>query len=562
MNFLLRHLENEVPESALLEGEALLEGGAVEALHELEKQLWIAQSEGFEVEVQLSGQKVTAGTCECDTFKASGICGHLVGTLLQVRQQQQRQKEKREQKKKATNTPRRLTTGVVLDQVDPGELIDFVREYARTHRNFSIALKARFASSVSNLNSKDKYLQLLDTTINAVRKSDRQITMRGAQRLSRVLDELHQQMEQHLDAGNLVEVADIALSIIEKISPVLSKVQRKREQVRVQLVGAFDYLFELVDRSPAPQLLRRLWADSQREYPKRTYQSNRLDGYFFKLMLSTAQEPSQLEALLETLEDRVGQEEEKDGTGADYILLQIAVLEKLDRAEEARQLIEAHLTSPDILDYAIKQAQRQGNRPREKALAQIGLRLDMPEVYQDRLEALLLKISEAEADANSTKTYALLQFFRKLDLRFYKKAREATPKPEQPALFENTLTQLRQRPYSAELRNTLAGLLLAEEQWAVLMAYAEEVQSLDLLSEIDETLLPLFPERVRQLYRQLLHEYARHYVGPKTARRIALALQHLQSLGAQKFVSELAEELRVQYPERHTLTAELSAFEE
>ena len=188
MNFLLRHLENEVPESALLEGEALLEGGAVESLHELEKQLWIAQSEGFEVEVQLSGQKVTAGTCECDAFKASGICGHLVGTLLQVRQQQQRQKEKREQKKKATNTPRRLTTGVVLDQVDPAELIDFVREYARTHRNFSIALKARFASSVSNLNSKDKYLQLLDTTINAVRKSDRQITMRGAQRLSRVLD--------------------------------------------------------------------------------------------------------------------------------------------------------------------------------------------------------------------------------------------------------------------------------------------------------------------------------------------------------------------------------------
>mgnify|MGYP000453263957 CR=1 FL=1 len=562
MNFLLRHLENEVPESALLEGEALLESGAVEGLHELEKQLWIAQSEGFEVEVQLSGQKVTAGTCECQTFEASGICGHLVGTLLQVRQQQQQQKEKREQKKKATNTTRRLTTGVVLDQVDPAELVDFVREYARTHRNFSIALKARFASSVSNLNSKDKYLQLLDTTINAVRKPDRQITLRGAQRLNKVLDELHHQMEQHLDAGNLVEVADIALSIIEKISPVLSKVQRQRDQIRTRLLGAFGYLFELVDRSPAPQLLRRLWTDSQREHSKRTYQNNRLDGYFFKLMLRTAQEPSQLEALLETLEARACQEEEKDGAGADYILLQIAILEQLNRAEEARRLIEAHLTSPDILDYAIKQAQRQGNRPREKALAQIGLRLDLPETYQDRLEGLLLKIAEAEADANSIKTYALLQFFRKLDLRFYKKAREATPKPEQPALFENTLAQLRQRPYSAELRNTFAGLLLAEEQWAILMAYAEEVQSLDLLSEIDETLLHRFPERVRQLYRQLLHEYARHYVGPKTARRIALALRHLESLNARKFVSELAQELHEQYPERHTLTAELSAFEE
>ncbi|WP_282780667.1 hypothetical protein [Phaeodactylibacter xiamenensis] len=562
MNFLLRKLENEVPESALLEGEALLEDGAVEGLHELEKQLWIAQSEGFEVEVQLSGQKVSAGTCECGTFKKSGICGHLTGTLLQVRQRQQQQKEKREQKKKATDNPQRLTTGVVLDQVDPAELIGFVREYARTNRNFAIALKARFASSVSNLNSKEKYLQLLDTTINAVRKSDRQITLRGAQRLSKVLDELHQQMEQHLEAGNLVELADIALSIIEKISPVLSKIQQRREQVRSRVEGAFDYLLELVERSPAPQLLRRLWADCQREYPKRTYQSNQLDRYFFKLMLKTAQESSQLEALLGTLEERASQEEEKNGAGADYILLQIAVLEQLDRVEKARKLIEAHLTSPDILEFAIKQAQRQNNRPREKALAQIGLRLDLPEDYKDQLEALLLQLAEAEADLNSIKTYALLQFFRKLDLQFYKKAREATPKTERPALFENTLAQLRQRPYSAELRNTLAGLLLAEEQWAILMAYTEEVQSLDLLGEVDETLLSRFPERVKQLYRQLLHEYARHYVGPKTARRIALALRHLQSLNAQKFVSELAQELREQYPERHTLTAELSAFEE
>ncbi|MEQ8704709.1 MAG: hypothetical protein RIC19_12360 [Phaeodactylibacter sp.] len=561
MNFLLRNLENEVPESALLEGETLLESGAVNDLSELEKHLWVAQAEGHEVEIQLSGQKVLAGTCECTGYQEAGICGHLVATLLLLRQQQQQQKEERNKQKQAT-TSRRLTTGVVLDQIDPNALVDFVREYARTHRNFAIALKARFAASVSSINSKDKYLQLLDTAINAVRKPDRQITLRGAQRLTKVIEELSQQMENSLHTGNFVEVADIALSIIEKVSPVLSKVQRQRETIRERLEEAFNYLFELVDRSPAPQLLQRLWEDSLREYAKLTYQTNRLDRHFFKLMLKTAQGPAQLKILMEKVTEQASKYPDKDEWSPDYVLIQIGILEKLNEDKQARKLIEGHLNEPEILDYAIRQAHRQGNRPREKALAQMGLRLDMPKAFQDELEGLLLKIAEAETDNPSLKTYALRQFFRKLDLSFYRKAREATPKPDRQALFEHTLAQLRQRPYSTGLRDTLAGLLQIENQWEILMAYAEEVQSLDLLGQIDGELLPRFPQRVRQLYRQLLHEYARHYIGPKTARRIAHALQHLQTLRANGFVLDLARELREQYPERHTLTAELAAFEE
>lgn len=562
MNILLRNLENEVPEPVLLEAEALLESGAIADLHELEKNLWVAHAEGHETEIQLSGQKAIAGTCECLIYKDLGICGHLAGTMLLVRKKQQQKKDKEEEKKQASTPPRRLTTGTVLDQADPAELVDFVREYARTHRNFAIALKARFASSVSSLDSKEKYRQLLDTTINAVRKPDRQITLRGAQRLGKVLRELQQQMEQNLDAGNFVEVADIALSIIEKVSPVLSKIQRQRGKIRSLVIGAFEYLFDLAERSPAPQLLHRMWKDSLREHTKLAYKSNQLDSCFFKLMLKVAQEPVQLQMLLEAVEERAGQLEDKGKEVTDYILLQVAVLEKSNQEESARQLIEAHLTSPGVLDYAIRQAQKQRNRPREKALAQIGLRLEMPEEYQSRLEALLMEIGEEEADPISLKTYALLQFFRKLDLRYYEKARAATPPSERAALFENTLSRLRHQPYTAALRDTLADLLAREDEWGILMAYAEEIKSLDLLNRIDEKLLSHFPKRVQQLYRELLNEYARHYVGPKTARRIALALEHLQNLKANGFVLELAKELREQYPERHTLSAELAAFEE
>ncbi|MBV6653925.1 MAG: hypothetical protein KI786_09240, partial [Mameliella sp.] len=65
-----------------------------------------------------------------------------------------------------------------------------------------------------------------------------------------------------------------------------------------------------------------------------------------------------------------------------------------------------------------------------------------------------------------------------------------------------------------------------------------------------------------QLYQQLLHDYARHYVGPKTARRIGLAPEHIETSGAQGLAKALATELIRQNPERHTLAAELAKFEE
>lgn len=561
MNFSLRHLENNVTEAALLEGEDLIEQDAIEAPQELEKNLWVTNAEGFEVEVQLSGTKVTAGTCECEAFQQSGMCGHFVGSLFLLRQKKQQQKAQ-QAKQKASAAPRRLTTGVVLDQIDPGELIEFVREYARTHRNFAIELKARFASSVSNLESRDKYSQLLDTTINAVRKPNRQITLRGAQRLAKVIKELHQQIEQYLATEHYVEVADIALSIIEKVSPVLSKVQRQRDVLRSLLVQDFEYLLALTEKSPAPKLLQRLWEDSLREYNKITYQNNQLDHLFFKLMLKVAQDKAQLETLLDKIKQHTTKYEKSGSSPTDYMLLQIAALERLDRPKAARTLIEQHLNTPEVLDYAIQQARRQGNRPREQALAQIGLRLELPGSFQGKLEALLLHIAEEEGENADIQTFGMRRFYRSLDLKDYLKARRATPPGARSALFEQALAELRKRPYTTNIRDTLSDLLIAEEQWEILMAYTAEVNSLDLLGRVDPYLWPRFPKQVKALYRQMLHEYAGHYVGPKTARRIGLALEHLQKLNANGFVRDLAQELREQYPERHTLTAELAAFEE
>ncbi len=561
MNFPLEYLEKHVDEASFAQGEALYDAGEVHDLFELEKNLWLATSAGFEVEVQLSPSRVIAGTCDCEIYQERQMCGHITAVLLTLRQKQQAKAQKRKKAKRPA-TPRKLTTGIILDQVDPEELIGFVRNYARTNRNFAIALKARFASSVSNLDSKDKYLQLLDTTISAVRKPDRHITVRGVQRLSKVIRELDQQILQAVEDGNFVEAVNIAQSIIEKISPVLSKATTQKADLRQQLIGIFERLFYLIQQSPAPGLLRRLWDDSRSEYNKLTYRTNGLDLYFFKLMFRVAREPAQQEDLLKILEEQSEKYASDAHPAPDYLLLRIAVLERLERAAEAQHLMEQNLNAPDVLSYAIQQAQERGNRPREKALAQTGLRLDLPDTYQQQLEALLLRIAEEEGEAEQIRHYALRRFFQTLDLDAYQKARRATPAAERSELLSATLARLKEQPYSANTRDAIAQLLELENAWPVLMAYVEEVQSLDLLEAASSNLMPRYPERVRQVYTQLLQAYAQHYVGQKTARRISQALDHLIELGAEGFARAVASELRQSHPERHTLMAELQRFAE
>lgn len=561
MNFPLEYLEKHVDEASFAQGEALYDAGEVHGLFELESNLWLATSAGFEVEVQLSPSRVVAGTCECDAYQERQMCGHIAAVLLVLRQRQQAKPRKRKLAKRPA-PPKKLTTGIILDQVDPQELIGFVRDYARTNRNFAIALKARFASSVSNLDSKDKYLQLLDTAISAVRKPDRQITVRGVQRLSKVIQELDQQILQAIEAGDFLEAVNIAQSIIEKISPVLSKATTRKADLRQQLINIFERLLYLTQQSPAPGLLQRLWDDSCAEYDKLTYRTKGLDLYFFKLMFRVAKEPAQLETLLAILEEQSGKYASGAQSGPDYLLLSIAVLERLGRPTEAQHLMEQNLNTPDVLSYAIQQAQERGNRPREKALAQTGLRLDLPEAYQQQLEDLLLRIAEAEGEAEQIRHYALRRFFQTLGLSDYRKAQRATPAPERSELLSATLAQLRQQPYSARTRDAIAQLLQLEEAWPVLIAYVEEVQSLDLLEAVSHSLMPRYPGRVRAVYAKLLQAYAQHYVGKKTASRIGQALDHLIELGAEGFAREVADQLRQGHPERHTLMAELQRFAE
>ena len=559
MNFLLQKLESHIDEEALIEGENLLEAGAVEGLFELEKHLWLATVEGYEVELKISPSKVLGGTCECSRFNQEGMCEHLAAMMMVLRRKQQTRLQKREKEKKETPSPRKLTTGIVLDNVNLEELADFVREYARANRNFAIALKARFASTVSEIDSKEKYVQLLESTIKAVRKPDRNISLRGAQRLLKVLEELKQQAEQGIMERDFLEVAYICQSIIEKVAPILKKARGKQRELRQEVNHAFEYLHQLLEKGPAPTLLHELWAYCLQEYNKLAYRSNGIDLLFFKLMVELAQEPRQQEILLDSLDNYKEKYKEESRPTAPLMLIELSALEKSGRNEEARQLMESNLMQPDVLLYAIQQAITKGQMPRVKALAITGLRFDLPQEVKARLEELLLRLAEEDDEREEINRYALRRFLDTQDFSYYQKARRAD-RAGWAGQVEEILAHFQSLPYAPSRRNTIARILAEEGMDSRLMSYAEQVQSLDLLQEFAPFLIGNYRERLLELYRKLLTDFLRNHLGRKTSQRIREALQRLHEIGAGELAVLLVEEFRSQYPDRHSLMEELALF--
>lgn len=559
MNFLLQKLESHIGEDALIEGGNLLEAGAIANLFELEKHLWLATVEGYEVELKVSPSKVLGGTCECDRFAEDGMCEHLAAVMMALRRKQQAKKQKQEKDRKETQGSRKLTTGIVLDNVSLEELSEFVRDYAKANRNFAIALKARFASTVSEIDSKEKYLQLLDSTIKAVRKPDRSISTRGSQRLIKVLEELHQQAGQAFLERDFIELAFICQSIIEKITPVLKKAKGKQRELKQDVARAFDNLHRLLDKGPAPTLLHSLWKYCLEEYNKLVYRTNGIDLSFFKLMVQLAEEPAQQETLLEALNDYMEKYQEEGRSVAPLLLIELSALERAGRQEEARRLMESNLMQPDVLLYAIQQAIAKGQIPRVKALAITGLRFELPPEVKARLEEMLLKLAEDDGEKQEINRYALRRFLDTQDFAYFEKARRAAG-DDWPQQVEDTLAYFQQLPYAPSRRNTIARILAEEGLHERLMNYAEEVQSLDLLQEFSPHLITGHRERLLELYRKLLTDFLRNHLGRKTSQRIREALQRLHEIGAGNLAVLLVEEFRSQYPERHSLMEELALF--
>lgn len=561
MNFLLQNLEAHLDDESLLQGEQLLQEGKVSALAEVERHLWLAQVEEehtWEVEVKITPSKVVAASCECERFRREKMCGHVGATLLKLRQELNKKIKPKAPAPERTEdaSPRRLTTGGVLEQISHDDLVSFVRQYAKTNRNFAIALKARFAPDVSDVDSKEKYLQLLDSTISAARRPDRTFNQRGSNSIYKVLLEIEQQMEDAVVQRHLAEALVMAQSVIEKVTPLLRKAQYFQEELRQQVRSAFEVLRQILALLPPPALREAIWEYCFTEGSKMIYRSNQVDAYFFRLLLGMANEPSKTEQLLELLETQITRYYFEKRELAPVLLQKLTLLEKLDRTEELQQFIQRYIANEEILHFAVKQAMQRHDFKHAKVLAQMALDNGVSKNILSEMEEALLQIAEEEGDMAKVRIFAEKRLLASLHLGYYQTLKQGSDS-DWDAYADSLLAKIRLLPFSLSRQRLIAGIYQEEGKYNELQTHLQQSKSLDLAREFGATLLQYDEELAYQLYNELFQHYLKNHVGRKPSEKIRLIIHQLYELNAEILAERLIDELRTRFPERHSLMQEL-----
>ncbi|MEN0006100.1 MAG: SWIM zinc finger family protein [Bacteroidota bacterium] len=560
MNFPLRDIEQQVNESHLLHGEDLLAAGNIARLVELERHLWEAKvadsDQEYEVEVKITPSKLAAASCECQTFAEHRMCGHVVAVLLQLRRQRQQAKSS---KPRSYQQNKKLTTGLVLNQIDPEELIDFVRQYAKTNRNFSIALKARFAATVSNMRSDEKYKQVLESAISASRKSDRSITQRGAQKIIKVLKELLQTANKAVVERDFVEGFIIARSIIERVGPIFKKVTSEKVRLEPQLERAFRLIDQIIIQQPAPALLEQIWDYCYAEPQKLIYRSAGLDLEFLQFLHRLADESAKQDQLIALTNELLAKYEKEHRNKTSILLFQYKVLREAKQEAQAQALIEAHLKEPEILLFAIEQARQHGRLEQARQLALTGLSMKPTSAVVDQLDEILLKIARHNKDQAGIIQFAEKRLLRSLQAGYFSLINTTRPK-NWKTYVDGLLKKIQKMPFSKEKLDLIGHILLTQDRFDALEQHLSQSLSVDLLLKYGPKIKSIGQARLYELYQKLLHYYLRNHVGRKPSIKIRTAISQLHDFGLSDLADQLVEEFRNDYAERHSLMEELNFF--
>ncbi|MBK8546381.1 MAG: hypothetical protein IPL63_03025 [Saprospiraceae bacterium] len=116
-----------------------------------------------EVEIFKPFTKLQRSTCSCLFHTQHKICKHVLAGLMFLRNQ--KSKEESEKKTPAVSKTKTLNISNILSNVSREELIQFVKNYAKSDPKFSLQLKVFFARKVDLPDNKKKYKSILDSVI-------------------------------------------------------------------------------------------------------------------------------------------------------------------------------------------------------------------------------------------------------------------------------------------------------------------------------------------------------------------------------------------------------------
>ena len=533
---------------------------------EIDRNLWTCQvktNEVFEVEIQISPSKVKAYTCECPIYVKDKMCHHIVAGMLLVRKKIEERlaikAEKQAAKEKKKPKSKRLTTSIILEQIPATALHDFLRAYAKENRNFALALKARFANTIDLSDDPDKYVHLLESSINAVRRQALRIGKKGIRQITKVSQELLHHAEEAITFEDYPEAIAIIQALFDKLLFILSKVDDKESVLNI-LGKTQELLFVITKKDLAPPLRESIWMDLLISTFQENVQRTSLVEGFLKIALSLSQnDEEKLKHFLHALQTYPISKREGSANHIHFLLAQMSVLDQLNHGDALELLIKENLFHSDILIQAITFSQANQDWPRLKQLARLGLKMHQDTVVVNHLNSVLLDTALIEKNRKNIKKISIQLFLSTYDFKYYDILEEHFSR-SWSTIKMLLITSLEEQTFSLARRDAIALVYRRNQMDGPLLAYLQNTQSLDLLCAYDQTLLANHRADILSLHEDLLVQYLNTHLGRSPSVKVREIVQHLNKIGENSFAKELVSKIRHLYADRQSLMEELQSF--
>lgn len=555
-NLRFDQLEQLLPEDDWLAGESLLAAGALSSLRETERRFWIGRVvdgiHSYETEVHVTPSRIKVAACECERYRAQGCCGHLVATVLSLRARLADQAAVLQANRKVQTTPRAASKQNrlkdLLAQTDTAELHLFLLDYARRQPGFALALRTHLGSDAHTPHYGEQSRELLENTLQAARQPNGRIGLRGAQQVARIVEELLNYSRRQLGRNDWIEAASIAQLLIDRLPPVLRKVERGRE-TWIQLLGQAIQLIDDVLHQPlAPALRDKLMAWLRDTFNKLTVRNWELDIPLWEIWLRHALPTT--EAVAEAGQQLIQYYLNEGKSPA-------PLFDRWHQQQGAafRQwLLLESLQSMGWRWPALAWFVQQQHWAEAGQLAAYGgvqaLPAPAPEV-----EDYLLPALQHAGEEKLLQYYLYQGLCQKLDKRYYDLL-QAYQLAEPNSLLE----ALGALPFSGQKVNLTALILADYKRWDELLDLAARQPQSEVLLTYARVLLQVRPQRFCELAEQWLLNYLNGHIGRKSAQRVSEWLQLWQQAGANDLVARMLSYIRVNFPERHTLREELATL--
>ncbi len=559
MSFQLAYIELNIESDVYNVAESHLERGCLTNYFKSESNLWIGHidtgQQKFEVEIKIIGDKITNMSCDCNAYSTTSPCLHLATMLIQLRRDTLQ--EKKAEKKKVTPETRKIKISHLLNRIDKEELNNFIIQYARKNRTFANELKAFLSPAMSESADSSYYAQLIQSAMRLSRKKDNDISTKGAAHVKIILEELWLQSEDKIASKKYTEATEILKALSTQIPITIDKVSNKEPFVEL-FVRTLEAFLSFPQNLISPELSEEIFQFLNKDLPLNPIMDHRLYKPYLDTLLQLANTADKKEKLKETIQSLKTQKDRwGKNTYVSLILFELMLAQEEGDKKQFHKIIEAHLTHPDILFHALKDAAASQKWNQVKKFAEIGLEQNFNKSLMIVLYQFLYQVAfETEHEAD-LQTYGQLLYFHTYDSQYLDTLLKKLDQKEQAAYLKNILAEIEKADFHTLRKEAIADIYLRLDDIESLISYIKKIKSLDLLNKVMPLLLKDYSTKLKSLYTYLISDYLSYHLGPIPAQKVRNILLNLRKAGARGIVKHLSHHLAAEFPERGALQEEL-----